>query len=324
MYAGQMKWLVTGGLGYIGSHLVNLIKMTSDDEVVVIDNLSEGSIERNIHKVSFEKVDITDASSTNQLFESHKFDGVFHLAAKKSVAESALQPEDYYETNVRGTELLLQQSRKNQVKHFVFASTCAVYGTPKSNELYVNEQDMPSPTNVYGSTKLDAEQLVKTFSDDMDVCIFRFFNVFGSGHKEMMDIGSGSIVSNLIHSAMSRSTFEIFGNDYNTRDGTCLRDYIDVRDVSLAMLTAMNLLENGHPLSMVYNLGTERGVTVLEMVNEFSKQLKVSIDYKYSERRVGDVPSILSDTSKVRREIGFQTRYTLAMSLESIIQFLTK
>ena len=313
-----MRCMVTGGLGYIGAHLAQELVTKHGCEVTIVDDLSTGLLERNVLNLEFFKLDITDSTRVANLFQSKKFDAVFHLAAKKSIEESISDPKGYFQTNVIGTENLLQNSKLTGVKNFVFASTCAVYGEVLKINPHVKEDDEVFPSNVYGETKLLAEDAVKVYSKDLDTFVFRFFNVIGSADRNMMDTESGSILSNLIDCAKSNRSFTIFGNDYLTRDGTCVRDYIDVRDVSRAMASTLRSFDYPSTGSQVFNLGSQHGTTVLEMVDEFSLQFGETIPYSFSPRRAGDIPIIMSDATKVSTEMNFSPAYSLRDSLASI------
>jgi|688.fasta_scaffold316619_2 UDP-glucose 4-epimerase len=318
-----MKCLITGGLGYIGSHLALELSSNKDHEVTIIDDLSNGFSQRNIQELDFFKIDITDDAKVDKLFQLKKFDAVFHLAAKKSVEDSMSDPEGYFKTNVKGTENLLRNSKATGVKHFVFASTCAVYGELLTSNSNVDEDARLEPANVYGESKLLAEEAVKEYDGDFQIYIFRFFNVIGSQHKVLMDAESGSLLSNLIHAAITRGPFTIFGTDYPTRDGTCIRDYIDVRDVSRALASSIHWSNPNKIHNRIFNLGTDHGTTVLEMVNEFSRQFGSEIQVKLDTRRPGDIPIIMSDTSKIKREMNFSSVYSLQDSLGSVCDLLT-
>lgn len=317
-----MKCLVTGGLGYIGAHLALDLATKLGCEVTIVDNESTGLRERNVLNLEFVNLDITDSSIVTNLFQSKKFDAVFHLAAKKSVEDSISHPKQYFQTNFRGTENLLRNSKLTGVKNFIFASTCAVYGELLEINPYVKESNRVLPSNVYGKTKLLAEEAIKYYSKDFNTFIFRFFNVIGSKDRNMMDTESSSLLSNLINCAKSNEPFTIFGNDYSTRDGTCVRDYIDVRDVSRAMANTLLSYDLPKNVCHIFNLGSQHGTTVLEMVNEFSRHLKERIRYEYAPRRVGDIPIIMSDSTKVSKEMNFAPVYSLRDSLASVCYLL--
>jgi UDP-glucose 4-epimerase len=317
-----MKCLVTGGLGYIGSHLAVELAINQGYEVTIVDDLSNGLVERNILGLKFIRMDITDEMAVSSLFNKSKFDIVFHLAAKKSVEESMINPEQYHLTNVVGTENLLKYSRLHGVKQFIFASTCAVYGEISPSKEYVSESDNLSPVNVYGETKLLAEEAVKGYSNYFQICIFRFFNVIGSSNLKMIDSDSGSIVSNLLKSARDSKSFRIFGQDYPTRDGTCIRDYIDVRDICSAMVRASTYLDLNRKISDTFNIGSENGTTVLEMFNEFSNQVNKEMHYEFDVKRSGDIPVILSDTSRIKTELNFYPAHTIKDSLSTFSNLL--
>jgi UDP-glucose 4-epimerase len=314
-----MKLLVTGGFGYIGSHLILELAKNQEDEIFIVDDLSGGvdSLNRNFLGLSYQIADISDIDSMDYLFSQHKFDGVFHLAAKKSVEESMRNPELYYLNNVIGTETLLKVATKYKSSFFIFASTCAVYGDTPTSKKGVKESSDLSPSNYYGETKRLSENLVQEYSANFETAIFRFFNVIGAADPRLVDIESESLLANLIKSARTNKKFEIYGKDFLTHDGTAIRDYVDVRDVASALKVASETMRHKHVTKSVYNIGNNRGVSVLEFVTAFYRILGSQPEVNFSSRRAGDVESIFADSSKIQSELGFSCKYGIDESITS-------
>jgi len=312
-----MKWLVTGGFGYIGSHLAMELAMNTEDEVFIVDDLSGGSLNRNLLGLSYKIADISDMDSMDHLFKEHRFDGVFHLAAKKSVEESMTNSELYYLNNVGGTKTLLEVATKYKISYFIFASTCAVYGDTPTSKKGIKENHTLSPSNHYGETKKLAEDLIEKYSANFETAIFRFFNVIGAADPRLVDIESGSLLANLVKSVSTGEKFEIYGKDFLTYDGTAIRDYVDVRDIATALRTAAETMQNKQLKSRVYNLGNNQGVSVLEFVTAFYRILGTQPEIYYSARRAGDVESIFADSSQMEFELGFRCKYPIEQSIES-------
>ena len=312
-----MKWLVTGGFGYIGSHLAVELAKNTADEIFIVDDLSGGSLNRNLLDLSYTIADISDIDSMDSLFSEHRFDGVFHLAAKKSVEESVRNPELYFINNVKGTETLLAVAAKYSTSYFLFASTCAVYGDTPTSSKGIKESSALTPSNYYGESKKLAEDLVKSYSANFETAIFRFFNVIGAADPRLVDIESGSLLANLVKSVSSGKRFEIFGKDFLTQDGTAIRDYVDVRDVAIALRIAAETMQKTQLKSRVYNIGNNKGVSVLEFVTTFYRILEIQKEIYYSSRRTGDVESIFADSSQIQFELGFNCNYQIDQSIRS-------
>ena len=320
-YNQKMKWLITGGLGYIGSHLAIELKKNLDCEVILVDNLSSGKKSRNILNLDFEILDIRDQDSLNKLFQRHKFDGIFHLAASKSVEESVDFPEKFFDNNVVATLILLETARKFQVRNFIFASSCAVYGDFFVSETGVDEKSDINPTNYYGETKALAERLIQMYAENFSILIFRFFNVIGAASPDLLDIGSGSLFGNLVSNHLNQKEFKIFGKDFGTPDGTAIRDFIDVRDIARALRLGLEKITSGSSVNEVYNIGTNQGVSVLEFTKCFFNELNLDPGIKFVERRKGDVPIIFSNSLKICRDLGFTHEFSLRKSIKDASYF---
>lgn len=305
-----MKVLVVGGAGYIGSHTVyELIK--DGQEVIILDNLSSGYMEL-VHKDAiFYQGDIRNKEDIMAVFKKHKIDVVMHFAAKIVVPESVKEPLEYYHNNVEGVRVLLEAMRDSKVRNIVFSSTAAVYGEASG---VCDENSPTKPINPYGETKLACEQLIKwsALAYDMNYVIFRYFNVAGA--DESLKIGlMKDQLTHLIPVAIQgilgiREYLTIYGNDYPTKDGTCVRDYIHVSDLAYAhVLGAKYLLSGGQ--SEIMNLGSNNGFTVLEVaqaVNEIAP-----LKYIIGDRRDGDPAYLIASNDKAKTILKWNPKYSL-------------
>jgi UDP-glucose 4-epimerase len=313
-----MKVLVTGGAGYIGS-VVTAYLIDNGYEVNILDNLSTGHKSLIDSRSTFFLGDILNESDVLLAIEDCA--AVIHLAGKALVAESVAHPDIYFEHNTNGTKVMLSAVKKSKVSKFVFASTCAVYGTPEQSPISENEKT--SPVNPYGESKLQADTLIGSFceSNDLDAFSFRFFNVAGSylsksgGLFGEMHLEETHLIPNLI----KKQEVTIFGDDWPTLDGTCIRDYVHVVDLAVAIEKA--LATNtvfGHK---IYNLGSGRGSSVLQVANEANRILENSVEISFAKRRPGDPSELISDPKKAEREIGWQSKLDLETMIKDTITF---
>lgn len=318
-----MAILVTGGLGYIGSHAcVELLK--TNKEVVVIDNLSNSKRETKdkIEKISgkkikFYEIDLLDIEGTRKVFAENQIESVIHFAGLKAVGESVKIPLRYYENNLVSTLNLLKCMEEFEVKKLVFSSSATVYGNPSRVPI---TEDMPlSTTNPYGTTKLMIETILKDYivsNPDFSVVILRYFNPIGAHESGLIGEDPNGIPNNLMPyiskvAAGKLEVLSVFGNDYNTHDGTGVRDYIHVVDLAIGHVKAIEKMDNSAAGAYIYNLGTGQGYSVLDLVNAFEKVNDVRINYKIVGRRPGDIATCFADTSKARQELGFKATKTL-------------
>jgi len=308
------KWLVTGGAGYIGAHVVkNLLE--NDFEVVVVDDLSTG-LERKIPKnVKFYKLNISNTSELNNILKNEKIEGVIHLAAKKAVVESVLNPSLYYRENIGGLVSLLDAMRNSSVKKIVFSSSASVYGTKKEDR--VSEEVETNPESPYGETKLIGEWLIKAEQKARNInwISLRYFNVVGAGNNELGDTGVNNLIP-MVFSAISKNERpQIFGNDYLTKDGTCIRDYIHVEDLAFAhVLAAKKLTEN---YSEILNIGTGQGYSVKEVMDLIEKVIGEKINYEFVGRRSGDPAQTIADPSKALKDLNWKAKLDLEEMISS-------
>lgn len=313
-----MSILVTGGAGYIGSHTVyELIEQGKD--VVVIDSLQTG-YKKAIHpQARFYQGDIRDEKFLNEVFKKEKIEAVIHFAANSLVGESMSNPLKYYDNNVYGTKVLLQAMIDNGIKNIVFSSTAATYGEPE--KLPILESDRTEPTNTYGETKLAMEKMFKWTSKahDLRYVSLRYFNACGA--HESGEIGESHIPeTHLIPLILQvpnnkRDYINIFGNDYNTKDGTCVRDYIHVVDLAQAHILAVKYLLEGNK-SDIFNLGNGVGFTVNEVIEVARKVTGHKIPAVVSERRAGDPAQLVASSEKAKQILGWNPIHN---TLEEII-----
>lgn len=311
-----MKILLTGGAGYIGSHTaVELVD--AGYEIVIADNFSNSKpevlqkIEKIINnKVEFYEIDFTDKEKTFELFEKCDFDAVIHFAGLKAVGESCTMPTEYYRNNIDSTLNIIDAMKKFNVPNLVFSSSATVYGTPKKLPL---KEGMPtSCTNPYGWTKLMNEQILTDFSranPNMSIVLLRYFNPIGAHSSGLIGEDPNGIPNNLMPyiTRVAKGTLpqlNVFGDDYPTKDGTGVRDYIHVVDLAKGHVAAIDFASK-HRGVEVFNLGTGVGYSVLDIVNTFSQVNGVSVPYQIVERRDGDIATCYADAGKAKEMLGW-------------------
>ena len=315
-----MKVLVTGGCGFIGSHIV-VDLLNENYEVVIVDNLINSKIDvlDKIKKitnkdVTFYKVDLCDKESLENIFKKENIVSIIHLAGLKAVGESVEKPLMYYENNLISTLNLLDCMKKFNVKKIVFSSSATVYGNPKSLPIY---EDFPlSTTNPYGTTKLMIENILKDLyksDSSFDITILRYFNPIGAHKSGLLGEDPNGIPNNLMPYIVRVSLgklpiLSIFGDDYNTVDGTGVRDYIHVCDLSYGHVLALKNEKTG---LKIYNLGTGKGTSVLELIKKFEKVNHVKVNYQIVGRRDGDIDACFASNEKAVKELGFKPKYTI-------------
>ena len=322
-----MKILVTGGCGYIGSHTV--VDLLNDGlEVVIVDNLvnSKRDVLEKIKKitgkcVTFYEYDLCDMEKLDSIFEKESISAVIHFAGLKAVGESVSIPLKYYQNNLTGTINLLLCMQKYNVKKIIFSSSATVYGNPKTLPI---KEDFPlSTTNPYGTTKLMIETILKDLyqsDNSFDITILRYFNPIGAHKSGLLGEDPNGIPNNLMPYIVKVATgklpvLNIFGADYKTVDGSGVRDYIHVLHLSYGHMLALKNKKTG---LKIYNLGTGKGTSVLELVTMFETVNKVKINKKIVGRREGDIDACYASCSLAERELGFKCRYTLEdMCLDS-------
>ncbi|MDO4170840.1 MAG: UDP-glucose 4-epimerase GalE [Lachnospiraceae bacterium] len=307
-----MSILVLGGAGYIGSHTVyELIKRGR--KVVIVDNLQTGFKELIHPKAKFYQGDLRDESFLDQVFEKEKIEGVIHFAANSLVGVSMKEPLDYYDNNVYGMIVLLRVMKKHDVKHIVFSSTAATYGEPK--RVPIEEEDDTFPTNPYGETKLTMEHMMRWCDSayGMSFVALRYFNACGAHPNgrigELHDPETHLIPLILKVALGERDAINIFGNDYDTKDGTCIRDYIHVCDLADAHIKALDYLQSGQP-SQIINLGNGEGYSVLDIISAVREVTKDDITVNMCERRAGDPAKLIANNKKALSILNWTPKYT--------------
>ena len=305
-----MKILICGGAGYIGSHMVRLL-VGEGHEVVVLDNLSTGHREAVPANV-LEVADLLEPSTLKAVFTRHRFDGVIHLCARSLVGESVAKPYDYYANNVAGTLNLLQAMREAEVGRIVFSSTAAVFGNPI---MPVIDEDHPThPINPYGASKLMAERILADAADAYGLrsTSLRYFNAAGADPAG--DIGESHqpethLIPNVLRAALGQGGgLKVFGNDYATRDGTCVRDYIHVNDLASAHLLALHFMQANSGAHQ-FNLGNGQGFTVLEVIQAARRVTGKLITFAADTRRPGDPAVLVASSQKARRLLGWKPMF---------------
>lgn len=327
--------LVTGGTGFIGSHTtVELIQ--NGYNVVIVDNLSNSnaSVVDGIEKITgvrpeFEKVDCCDYAAMENVFEKHKgISGIIHFAASKAVGESVQKPLLYYRNNINSLINLLELMPKHGVKGIIFSSSCTVYGQPSAENLPVTEEaPMQKALSPYGNTKQVNEEIIQDYIHSgapIKSIILRYFNPIGSHPSALIGELPNGVPMNLIpfvtQTAIGiRKELKIFGNDYNTPDGTCIRDYIDIMDLAKAHVKAMEriLNENGTDPVEVFNIGTGKGLSTLQIVEGFEKATGVKLNWHYAPRREGDIEKVWANPHKANTVLGWKASVDIEDTLRS-------
>ena len=319
-----MAILVTGGAGYIGSH-VAVELLNSGREIVIIDNFSnsERTVLDKIKEITkkdfkFYEIDYLNIKDLEKVFEENKIDAVMNFAGFKAVGESVEKPLEYYENNVSGAIGLLKTMRKYNVKKFIFSSSATLYGDPEIIPI-TEECKVGGTTNPYGTTKLFIERILEDLyksDNEWDIAILRYFNPVGAHESGLIGENPKGIPNNLMPyvarvAAGKLEQLSVFGNDYDTPDGTGVRDYIHVVDLAKGHIKALEKLDKEKSGIYIYNLGTGNGYSVLDMVKAFEDATGKKVKYKIVERRAGDIATCYSDTSKAREELDWVAEKTL-------------
>ena len=330
-----MTILVTGGLGYIGSHTVVEL-LNNNFEVVIIDDLSnsEKFILKNIEEVSGKKpvfypFDLKRKELLKQVFDAHKIEGCIHFAAYKAVGESQEKPVDYYENNLFSLINLLQEFKERNLSNFIFSSSCTVYG--QADKMPIDEETvLKLPESSYGKTKQMGEEILKDFATahQKKITLLRYFNPIGEHPTAKLGELPIGIPNNLVPYVMQtaagiREKLSVWGDDYPTEDGTAVRDYIYVVDLAKAHVKALQKLINSTQNTQIdiYNLGTGKGSSVLEVVHAFEKANDVNVPYQICERRAGDITIAYANADKAERELGWKADTTLEEALRTTWQW---
>ncbi len=319
-----MAILLPGGAGYIGSHTAVEL-LNEGKEIVIVDNFSNSkpSVLESIRKITgkdfkFYELDYLNREALEKVFEENKIDAVLNFAGYKAVGESVQKPLEYYHNNITGCLVLLQTMKKYNVKKFIFSSSATVYGEPERIPL-TEDCKTGGTTNPYGTSKLFIEQILKDLynSDNTwDICILRYFNPVGAHKSGLIGEEPKGIPNNLMPyvarvAAGTLKELSVFGNDYDTPDGTGVRDYIHVVDLARGHVCALNKLDKEQKGLYIYNLGTGNGYSVLDMVKAFEKATRRNVPYKIAPRREGDIATCFADPKKAKEELGWVATKTL-------------
>lgn len=329
-----MNILVTGGAGYIGSHTcVELLE--AGHGVVVVDNLSNSKNEslNRVQRITdrdleFHKIDLLDRDALNSIFQSTEIDAVIHFAGLKAVGESVSIPLKYYHNNISGTITLCEVMEENNVRNMVFSSSATVYGDP--HKVPITEDFPLSATNPYGRTKLMIEEILKDLhisNNNWNIVMLRYFNPVGAHKSGLIGEDPNGIPNNLLpyisQVAIGKLTkLSVFGNDYPTKDGTGVRDYIHVVDLAKGHLKALDKISSNSGVS-IYNLGTGQGFSVLEMIEAFKKASSKDIPYEIIDQRPGDIASCYADPSKARDKLGWTAEKNIDQMCEDAWRWQT-
>ena len=331
-----MKILVTGGTGYIGSHTVVELQ-NQGHEVEILDNLfnSKITVLDKIKEITgkfpvFYQIDLLDYPKVHDLFAGTKYDAVIHFAGLKAVAESIEQPLRYYENNVTGTLNLLKCMAEFQVNKIIFSSSATAYGNTNSGKLDESMVTGVGITNPYGETKHVIEKILEAESQarpELSVVLLRYFNPVGAHSSGLLGEDPNGIPNNLMPVVMRVAEgkikeLQVYGNDYDTPDGTCIRDYIHVVDLAKGHLAALKATDT--PGTKIYNLGSGKGSSVLEIIKAFETASGRPLPYKIAARRPGDLAEIYADPKKAKQELNWQTTLTVADAMRDTINFLNK
>jgi len=305
-----MNILVTGGAGYIGSHIIELLVKKKTNRVVVVDNLSTGYKILINKKSKFFKGDINNQKLIKKLINKFNIDTIIHLAASLNVSEAEKNKKKYYKNNIRGTNNLILSCKNTTVKNIIFSSSCSIYGNIKG---FVNERKKPNPQGYYAYSKYKGEQLIKKYASkfNYNFGILRYFNVAGaspSGKIGEIETSHGHLIKNIaIQSLNKKPILNIYGNNYNTKDGTCVRDYIHVTDLADIHIKSIKYLKENKK-SFTLNCGYGKGYSVLQIANIF-KKIKKNTKINFMKRRPGDIAQVYSNTKKFKKLLKWKPRY---------------
>jgi UDP-glucose 4-epimerase len=313
-----MSVLVTGGAGYIGSHVARLLT-EAGTEVIVVDDLSTGKDSR-ISGLTSYRIDLAEPSAVptlGELMNKHKVTSVIHLAALKQVGASVENPEEYFNKNLGGQANLLLAMRSAGVKKLVFSSSAAAYGVPDVD--LVSEEEISSPINPYGQTKLIGEWMAANAETSWGLrhVNLRYFNVAGAGWDDLADTQVLNLIPIVFEAIRNKSKPKVYGADYNTTDGSCVRDYVHVLDLAQAHIEALRYLEQNQREFNTFNVGTGTGSTVLEVIRQIQKTTGINFEYEVLARRAGDPARLISDASRIKTTMGWKAKNSLVEIVES-------
>lgn len=308
--------VITGGAGFIGSY-VNKLLNQEGYRTIVIDNLSRGFRET-IRYGHFIEGDCGNGNLLDQIFKQYEIDTVIHFAAFIDVGESVINPTKYYNNNVSQSLSLLEKMVQYKIPHFLFSSTAAIYGHPK--KIPLTEQHPCEPINPYGESKWMVEKIAADISRayGLKCCFLRYFNAAGGdpdGEIKNHQTKPNNLIPIVLRCLKNQTPLTVFGGDYKTADGTCVRDYIHLHDLAIAHLLAMEQLNNSSSSPLIYNLGTGKGFSVLEIINAAEKATGIKLNYQIGERRPGDPPILIADSQKAQKELDWKAQLSDPMTI---------
>jgi len=305
-----VRWLVTGGAGYIGAH-ATLALCAAGMDLLVVDDLSTGHVERLADDVPLVRADVRDAAALAETFARFRPHGVLHLAARKDVAESTAHPLSYYDANLDGMRSVLTACVAHRTKYVLFSSSAAVYGTPAAAP--VTEACPTAPQNPYGRTKLVGEWMLRdaATSAGFSWAALRYFNVAGAAMPHLRDVGGNNLVPRLLRAAYEGEPARVYGGDWPTADGSPVRDYVHVADVADAHSRAAAALAGGEIDAEVFNVGRGVGASVLEMITAVGTATGRRLGYVMAPRRLGDPASVVAGVDRIRVRLGWSAQYGL-------------
>ena len=302
--------LITGGAGYIGSHVTEIL-LKKNKKVFLIDNLSTGHRKLINLKAKFFKIDINNKKKVKKIIEKYKIDSIIHLAANLIIGEGQRKPKKYYKNNVLGTKKLLEACKNTTVKNFIFSSTAAIY---KEGQYKVSESSIKKPKSVYGKTKIKAEKIITSFAkkNNINYGILRYFNIAGSspsGKIGLINKKSDHLFKNFSIEIMKKKPkLKIYGSDYNTKDGSCIRDFIHVSDIAEIHYLILEKIAK-LKISKILNCGYNKGTSVIEVAKEFKKQSLRKVDIIYTKRRNNDLIKIIASNNKLKKFIKWKPKF---------------
>ena len=318
MYQNKVKWLIIGGAGYIGSH-VSRAFINNKIDIFILDDLSTGLKERLPNSVKFYKFNCSNSKKLNHLLNQHNIKGVVHLAALKQARESKRKPLKYWSNNISSMIGVLNAFKDSPVKYFVFSSSCSIYGDSKE----VTEESKTNPLSPYGRTKETCELMLNDCAKELQISwiSLRYFNVIGNDNFNMAhDCSKECLLPSLYNCYQENKLPNVFGTDFDTKDGSALRDYLDVRDLSdVHFLAARHLMDKNKDIRMPLNVGTGNPRSVLEIINIFSNNLSISNKFNDLGRNSADPDSIWANTDKFTKLFNWEPRWTLEESVKSFL-----
>jgi UDP-glucose 4-epimerase len=308
-----MKILVTGGAGYIGSHVIRQL-IAAGHEPIALDDLTNGRKER-LGQTPLVELDLASPDANTQLvkaFKEFEVDGVIHLAARKAVGESVERPEYYYQQNINSVTNLLLAMREAKVMNMVFSSSAATYGSPDVDQ--VNEDYLARPINPYGETKLVGEWMMADAAKawGLKVVSLRYFNVAGAGFDDLADTSVANLIPIAFNAIKNNQPIQVFGTDWPTPDGSCVRDYIHVLDLADAHIAALDYLDQDVREHSIFNVGTGKGSSVLAVIDAIHQVIGEDFEVALVDRRAGDPASLSADVSRIEQTLGWKAKQNLA------------